>query len=96
MRLWVIDDEGAIWATMGRDKAKRNRLRSVRQVTLLRDGRESCVAAALIDDARLVEHVSLMREEKYAVERIAVALGIFGEDRFRSNVALRMSPDATP
>ncbi|MCR9095214.1 MAG: hypothetical protein NXI30_13420 [bacterium] len=96
LRLWVIDDDGAIWATMGRDKAKRNGISTARTVTLLRGGEEACVVAAVIDDERLVEHVSLLREDKYAAERIAVALGIFGDDRFESNVALRMGPLATP
>jgi hypothetical protein len=96
LRLWVIDDDGAIWATMGRDKAVRNGISTASRVTLLRGGREVCVVAAVVDDTRLVEHVSLLREEKYLAERIAVALGIFGEDRFESNVALRMGPLATP
>lgn len=96
LRLWVIDDDGAIWSTMGRDKAVRSGISTARQVTLLRRGQEACVVAAVVDDTRLVEHLSLLREEKYLAERIAVALGIFGEDRFESNVALRMGPLAAP
>lgn len=96
LRLWVIDDEGAMWATMGRDKATRNGISIARTVTLLRGGEEACLVAAVLDDARLVEHLSLLREEKYVAERIAVALGIFGEDRFDSNVALRMGPLVAP
>ncbi len=94
LRLWVVDDDGAMWATMGRDKATRSGIATARTVTLLRDGEEACVAASVVDDARLVEHLSLLREEKYAVEQVAVALGIFDEERFRSNVALRMTPGA--
>lgn len=96
LRLWVIDDDGAIWATMGRDKATRSGIATARRVTLLRGGQEACVVAAVVDDPRLVEHVSLLREEKYLAERIAVALGIFGDDRFESNVALRMGPVTAP
>ncbi|MEM9174305.1 MAG: hypothetical protein AAGC67_03660, partial [Myxococcota bacterium] len=96
LRLWVIDDDGAIWATMGRDKATRNGISTARVVTLLRGGQEACVVAAVVDDLRLVEHLSLKREDKYLAERIAVALGIFGDDRFESNVALRMGPLVAP
>jgi len=92
LRLWIVDDEGAMWATMGREKAIRTGIATARRVTLLRNGEASCLPAAVIDDVRLVEHLSLLREEKYAAERVAVALGIFGEDRFESNVALRMQP----
>ena len=41
LRLWVIDDEGAMWATMGRDKATRNGISIARTVTLLRGGEEA-------------------------------------------------------
>lgn len=96
LRLWVIDDEGAAWATLGREKAVRAGLPNRHEARLLRGGVETCVDAALVDDARVVEHLSLLREEKYAVERVAVALGIFGEDRFDSNVALRLRLRPSP
>ena len=96
LRLWIVDDDGAMWSTMGREKATRNGITTARSVTLLRGGQEACLPAEIVDDARLVEHLSLIREEKYTAERVGVALGIFGEDRFESNVALKMSPIVVP
>jgi len=95
LRLWVVDHEGAPWVTMPRWKADAHGLTDAR-VELVRNGAASCVIAKRQEDHAAVDRIFRLRHEKYRVQRLATALGIFGRSAGEDVVTLRLDPCATP
>ncbi len=91
LRLWVVDYQGTPWVTMPRWKADGHGLTDAR-VELVRDGEAGCVIARRHEDPSAVDSVFQLRHEKYRVQRLATALGIFGRSAGRDVVALRLEP----
>jgi len=94
LRFWIVDDAGALWISMGPGKAERTGLSRTRVVSLLRDGKERCMDAAIVDDPAILRRVLPLLEEKYTVARVAVSLGVFGESRYSTNQLLRLTEPA--
>ena len=91
LRLWIVDRHDAAWVTMPRWKADENGLGEAR-VELLRHGEVSCVIATRHEERATVNEIHRLRHEKYAVQRLATALGIFGRSAGEETVALRIDP----
>jgi hypothetical protein len=91
LRLWVMDAEGAEWVNMSRAKARAHGLES-RRVALLRDGEWSCREATLVADRAVVSRIDRVASEKYAVKRLAMRIGLFGEEAAPDLVSIRLTP----
>jgi hypothetical protein len=91
LRLWVADHEGAAWVSMPRWKAEGHALDGAR-LELLRAGRTSCVVARLSTDPAENERTFRLRDEKYAVQRLARRIGLFGDGPGADTVTLRLDP----
>jgi hypothetical protein len=91
LRLWIVDRDGEAWVTMPRSKADEHRLDGAR-VELLRNGEISCVFATLDDSRETVEEMHALRQQKYAVQRLATAIGVMGRSAAAETVALRLDP----
>ena len=91
LRLWIVDREDGAWVSMPRAKAEANLLVGNR-ADLVRQGEARCVAPALHEDRDTNDAVHRDRHEKYAVQRIATTLGIFGRSAADDVVALRLDP----
>jgi hypothetical protein len=91
LRLWIVDRGDAAWVTMPRGKAEAHGLDGAR-VELLRRGERRCVVATRFDDRETVNAVHHHRHEKYAVQRLATAIGLFGRDAGEDAVAVRLEP----
>lgn len=91
LRLWVVDRGGAAWVTMPRAKADAHGLTETR-VDLLRQGEVTCVTVIRHEDRATVNEIHQLRHQKYAVQRIATTLGIFGRSAGEDVVALRLDP----
>lgn len=91
LRLWVVDHEGVPWVTMGGRKADAHNLRDKR-AELLRQGEVRCVIAVRHDDRPTVNAIHQLRTEKYAVQRLATMIGMYGPVPDESTVALRLDP----
>jgi len=91
LRLWIVDREGAPWVTMSQRKADAHELRDKR-AQLLRQGEIRCVIAVRHDDRATVNTIHQLRQEKYAVQRLATAIGLYGPVPSETTVALRLDP----
>jgi hypothetical protein len=91
LRLWIADRDGVPWVTMPQWKADGHALNG-RRVELLRQGSIQCVVAARHDDRPSVSAIHQLRQEKYAVQRLATAIGLYGEGPGETTVALRLDP----
>ncbi len=91
LRLWVADFEGSPWVTMPRWKADAHGLTDVR-VELFRDGKAGCVIARRHEDPSAVDKIFQLRQEKYRVQRLGTALGIFGRSAGQNVVTLELEP----
>lgn len=91
LRLWVVDYRGTQWVTMPASKSDNHGLEQG-EVTLFRGGVDSCVLATRLDDREIVNAIHHRRHEKYQVQRLATAIGLFGEDAAASTVTLRLDP----
>ncbi len=91
LRLWVVDRDGAAWVTMPRSKADAHGLTDAR-VELVRGGEEVCVVAKRFEDRGEVDRTHHARAEKYAVQRLATMIGMFGRDAAENVVTLRLAP----
>jgi hypothetical protein len=91
LRLWVADHEGTAWVSMPRAKAERYALDGAR-LELLRDGRTRCVVPRLSSDPADNERTFRLRDEKYAVQRLGRAIGMFGDGPSAETVTLRLDP----
>lgn len=91
LRLWLVDHEGAEWVTMPRWKADAHGLDDAR-VELLRKGEARCVVAERREQYDQVDAIFQKRTEKYAVQRLAQTLGIYGDSVGENTVTLRLAP----
>lgn len=91
LRLWVVDVGGTPWVSMSRKKAEENSLDGAR-VELLRAGRTRCVVPTLSHDPADNERTFLLRDEKYAIQRLGRAIGLFGDGPGPQTVTLRLDP----
>lgn len=64
--------------------------RAGRDAELLRAGGVSCVVAVRHDDRPDVAAIHQLRQEKYAVQRLATTIGLYGEGPGEDTVALRL------
>jgi hypothetical protein len=90
LRLWIVDRDGAAWVTMRKEKADASGLTGG-QAQLLRNGAWNCVSVSRHPDRENTNAVHHLRTEKYAVQRFAMRLGVFGEDAGTETIALRLS-----
>lgn len=91
LRLWIVDRDGVAWVSMPRAKAEAFALDGAR-AELLRGGRFACVVPEVRADRDDVEAVFALRNEKYAVQRLAIALGVMPGEPPDHGVALRLDP----
>ena len=91
LRLWVVDDAGVPWATMPSWKSNDHGLDG-RRLQMLRSGAYRCVVGARYEDRPTVNRIHRARHEIYAVQRLATAIGIFGEEAAPDTVAVRFDP----
>ena len=91
LRLWIVDHEGAEWVSMPRAKAEAHGLDGA-MLELLRGGETRCVVPRLYDDPANNQRTFDLRSEKYAVQRLAVAIGMFGDGPTAEGVTLRLDP----
>jgi len=95
LRLWIVDRDGVAWVTMPRAKADAHDLTETR-AELLRSGEWRCVVATRDERRETVNAIHRLRHEKYAVQRFATVIGMFGETAGESTVALRLDPCPEP
>jgi hypothetical protein len=62
------------------------------RVELVRGGIQTCVVAKRSEGREAVDRAHHLRHEKYAVQRFATLLGIFGADAAADTVTLRLTP----
>ena len=91
LRLWVVDIEGVPWANMRQWKADEHGLDGA-EVVLLRGGEEHCVETRVFADPDSANRIHHLRHEVYAVQRLATAIRMFGEDAAPDTVAVRLGP----
>ncbi len=95
LRLWVVDHEGTPWVTMPRSKADANGLTDTR-VELLRQGVSGCRIAKRHEEYATVDKIFRLRHEKYRIQRLASAIGVFGQSVGKDVVTLRLEPCPAP
>ncbi len=91
LRLWIVDHEGAEWVSMPRSKAERHAIDGA-QLELLRAGEKRCVVPRIVDDPAANRRTFDLRQEKYAVQRLGGALGMFGDEPGPETITLRLDP----
>lgn len=91
LRLWIVDREDGAWVSMPRSKAYAHGLREAR-VALQRQGEVECAIATLHEDRATVNEIHRIRHRKYAVHRLATAIGLYGRSARDDTVALRLRP----
>jgi hypothetical protein len=91
LRLWIVDVDGTAWVSMSREKAEEHSLDGA-HVDLLRAGRTSCVVPVLSHDPADNERTFRLRDEKYAIQRLGRAIGLFGDGPGPRTVTLRLDP----
>jgi hypothetical protein len=89
LRLWIVDQNGAEWVSMKRSKAVENSLDGAR-LELLRAGETRCVVPRIVEDDVANRRTFDLRQEKYAVQRFAVVLGLFGDGPGPETITLRL------
>lgn len=91
LRLWIVDYEGVEWVSMPRSKADRYALDGAK-LELLRAGATHCVVPQLVEGPTANRRTFDLRQEKYAVQRLGGALGMFGDGPGPETIALRLDP----
>ena len=91
LRLWIVDHEGDAWVSMSRSKAEENALDGAK-LQLLRDGTMHCVIPRIVDDPIANQRTFDLRQRKYAVQRLGVVLGMFGDGPGPDTITLRLDP----
>jgi hypothetical protein len=94
LRLWIVDHDGVAWVSMPRSKAEEHALDGAR-VDMLRAGETTCVAPVLSTDPAENERTFQLRDEKYAIQRLGRAIGLFGDGPSPQTVTLRLDPCPT-
>ena len=91
LRLWIVDHEGVEWVSMPRSKAERHALDGAK-LELLRAGTTRCVVPRIVEDPTANRRTFDLRQEKYAVQRLGGALGMFGDGPEPETITLRLDP----
>jgi hypothetical protein len=91
LRLWIADHDGVGWVSMPRSKADRHRIDGAK-LKLLRAGVTRCVVPRIVEDPVANRRTFDLRQEKYAVQRLAGALGMFGDGPGPETITLRLDP----
>ena len=91
LRLWIVDDGEAEWVSMRRSKAEQNAIDGAR-LELLRAGTTRCVVPRIVEDPIANRRTFDLRQEKYAVQRLGGALGMFGDGPGAETITLRLDP----
>ncbi len=91
LRLWIVDHEGVEWVSMPRSKAERHALDGAK-LDLLRAGARRCVVPRIVEDPTVNRRTFDLRQEKYAVQRLGGALGMFGDGPGPETITLRLDP----
>ncbi len=91
LRLWIVDHEGVEWVSMPRSKADQHGIDGVK-LELLRDGQTRCVIPRIVEDPIANRRTFDLRQEKYAVQRLGGALGMFGDGPGPETITLRLDP----
>jgi hypothetical protein len=91
LRLWIVDHEGGEWVSMPRSKAEQHGIDGVK-LELLRAGATHCVVPRLAEDPIVNRRTFDLRQEKYAVQRLGGALGMFGDGPGPETITLRLDP----
>ena len=91
LRLWIVDHEGVEWVSMPRSKADQHGIDGVK-LELLRDGETRCVVPRIVEDPIANRRTFDLRQEKYAVQRLGGALGMFGDGPGPETITLRLDP----
>jgi hypothetical protein len=89
LRLWVVDHEGVAWVTMPAWKADEHGLDGA-QVELVREGRRGCVRPRVLRDRETVDRIFRLRYDRYWVQRLATAVGVFGRSARPGVVTLQL------
>ncbi len=91
LRLWIVDHGEAEWVSMQRSKAEQNAIDGAR-LELLRAGTTRCVVPRIVEDPIANRRTFDLRQEKYAVQRLGGALGMFGDGPGAETITLRLDP----
>ena len=91
LRLWIVDHGGIEWVSMPRSKADRNAIDGAK-LELLRAGATRCVIPRIVEDPIANRRTFDLRQEKYAVQRLGGALGMFGDGPGAETITLRLDP----
>lgn len=89
LRLWIVDHDAEEWVSMPRSKAERHGLDGT-ELELLRAGETRCVMPRIVDDPEANRRTFDLRQEKYAVQRFAGAIGMFGDGPGPDTITLRL------
>ncbi len=91
LRLWVVDHDAAVWVTMPAWKAREHGLDGA-EVEFVRGGEASCVVTKVFSDREVADRIFQLRYERYRVQRLATAIGIFGRAANPGAVTVRLDP----
>lgn len=91
LRLWIVDHEGDEWVSMNQSKADRYAIDGA-ELEFLRAGTTRCVIPRIVDDDVANRRTFDLRQEKYAIQRLGVVLGMFGEGPGAQTITLRLDP----
>ncbi len=91
LRLWIVDHDGVEWVSMPRSKAEQHAIDGAK-LELLRAGATRCVIPRIVPDPIANRRTFDLRQQKYAVQRLAGALGIFGDGPGVETITLRLDP----
>ena len=91
LRLWIVDHENEEWVSMPRAKAEEHGIDEAK-LELLRSGEKRCVVPRIVDDPTANRRTFDLRQEKYAVQRLGGALGMFGDGPGPETITLRLDP----
>ena len=91
LRLWIVDHDGVEWVSMSPSKAADNGLDGA-ELKLLRAGGTRCVIPRIVQDDTANRRTFDLRQEKYAVQRLAVSTGFFGDGPGPETITLRLDP----
>ena len=95
LRLWIVDKEQTSWVGMPRTKAVDHSLHGAR-LDMLRSGQRHCVVPILHEDRETVRAIHAMKVAKYAVARMAGAIGLYPLEAPETTVVLRLDPCPQP
>jgi hypothetical protein len=93
LRLWIVDHDAVPWVSMPRSKAEQHALDGAK-LELLRAGETRCVVPRIVDDPVANRRTFDLRQEKYAIQRLGGALGMFGDGPGPDTITLRLDPCA--